>query len=199
MIKTQKKILNKTNEGIIKKSKKIMAYNDYEINDLSYELALKFDERNFCGYYLSLIKTNHIILFSFYHNNDYNSRIIKIDLFFINFTIYYAVNALFYNDNTMHKIYEDEGSFNFIYQLPKIIYSSLISSVLNILLKLLALSQKNIINFKGDKNTKNLGERRKHLFKILNIKFISYFIFSIIFLLFFWYYLSMFCAIYKNT
>ena len=33
----------------------------------------------------------------------------------------------------------------------------------------------------------------------LNIKFILYFIISFLFLLCFWYYLSMFCAIYTNT
>ena len=39
----------------------------------------------------------------------------------------------------------------------------------------------------------------KNLIKILNIKFIFYFIISTIFLLAFLYYLSMFGAIYKNT
>ena len=33
----------------------------------------------------------------------------------------------------------------------------------------------------------------------MGLKFILYFIISIIFLLFFWYYLSMFCTIYRNT
>ena len=49
----------------------------------------------------------------------------------------------------MHKIYEDKGSFNFIYQLPQIIYSSIISAVLNVLLKLLALTEAKILKFKG--------------------------------------------------
>ena len=40
------------------------------------------------------------------------------------------MNAIFFNDETMHKIYEDEGSFNLIYNLPQIIYSSIISGVL---------------------------------------------------------------------
>jgi hypothetical protein len=48
----------------------------------------------------------------------------------------------------MHKIYVDQGSYNFIYQLPQIICSSLISGVLNALFKFLALSQSNILNLK---------------------------------------------------
>ena len=99
----------------------------------------------------------------------------------------------------MHKIYEDEGSFNFIYQLPQIIYSSLISNVLDILLKLLALSEGNILDYKKNKDKKDLGKRKNELNNKLKIKFILYFIISFLLLLIFWYYLSMFCAIYRNT
>ena len=131
IIKTQsnensKKIIRKNNkQQIIKKSKAIMDYDDEEKNSLSYKLALKFDKRSYCEYYISLLKTKHIFMFAFFQSKDYNVRILKIDLFFLNFSIYFTVNALFFNDNTMHKIYEDQGSFNFIYQLPQIIYSSL--------------------------------------------------------------------------
>ena len=176
-----------------------MEYDDEEKNNLKYELALKYDKRTYFEYYLSLLKTQHLFIFSFFYSKDYNSRIIKIDLFFVGFTYYYAINALFFNDNTMHKIYEDEGSFNFIYQLPQIVYSFLISTVLNILLKLLALSEGNILDYKKNKDKKDLNKRTKELNNKLNIKFILYFIISFIFLLFFWYYLSMFCAIYRNT
>ena len=102
----------------------------------------------------------------------------------------------------MHKLYEDEGKFNFIYQLPQILYSSLISIGLNTLLKLLALSQDGIIELKNLKDKKNKGDINKKEVELkdkLSIKFISYFIISTSFLFFFWYYLSMFCAIYRNT
>ena len=190
--------LNK--KDIVMKAKNIMAYNDEEMNNLAYKLALKFDKRSYCEYYLSLIKTKHILIFSFYNNmNNYNSQIIKIDLFFVGFINNFFVNALFFNDDTMHKILEDEGTFDFVYQLPKIIYSTLISTVLNTLLKILALSEGNILNFKKNKNTKDLNKRQEDLNHLLKIKFILYFIISTIFIIFFWYYLSMFCAIYRNT
>ena len=40
---------------------------------------------------------------------------IKVCLFFFSFGLYFTVNTLFYTDSTMHKIYEDNGSFDFIY------------------------------------------------------------------------------------
>ena len=70
--------------------------------------------------------------------------------------------------------------------------------VLNYPLNYLALSNDPIINFK--KNTKiNLLKKSKDLIKILTIKFTFYFIISSLFLLFFWYYISMFGVIYRNT
>ena len=117
----------------------------------------------------------------------------------IKITIYYSVNALFFDDNTMHKIYETKGSFNIEYELPKIIYSSLISAALNFVLKLLALSNNAIIKFKSDKIKNNVDSRKISLENNLKIKFMLYFLISFIFLLFFWYYISMFGAIYKNT
>ena len=113
--------------------------------------------------------------------------------------IYYTVNALFFEDDTMHKIYKSKGSFNLEYQIPIIIYSTLISVVLNTLLGMLALSNNAIIDFKNNKKYDDIIKREKSLIFKLKIKFISYFILGFIFLLFFWYYLSVFSAIYKNT
>ena len=183
----------------LERTKEIMSYNDEELNNLEYELALRYDKRTYCNYYLSLLKTNHIIMFTFFNNSDYNSKIVKIDLFLFNFSLDYAINTLFFNDNTMHQIYEDKGSFNITYQFPQIAYSSLISAVFRIILELLALSEGLILDFKKRKEKKDLKEREKALNHKLKIKFILYFILSTLLLLFFWYYISMFCAIYINT
>ena len=197
--KKQKSLNAKRQRQVLEKAKKIMKLNDTELNDLDYSLAKKLDKRTYCQYYLSLLRTKHAIFFSFFNRNDYNASIIKIDLFFISFTIYYTVNALFFNDDTIHKIYEDEGKFNFIYQLPQIVYSTLISTFLNLLFKLLALSEGQIISFKENKKTNGLKKREDELRKLLKIKFLLFFIFGTIFLISFWYYISMFGAIYTNT
>ena len=124
------------------KNKSNKKFNDYEINSLSYKKALKYDNRTYFQYYFSLLRTKHLLILTFYTYDDYNSRIIKIILFLFSFSLYYAVNALFFTDSTMHKIYEDKGSFNFIYQIPQIFYSSIISSIINIIVKTLSFSEK---------------------------------------------------------
>ena len=199
-------ISNNTNKNIITKNEfrniknvREMIYNERELNELDYELALKNDRRSYCEFYLSLIRTKHDLIFSFCYNNDYNSKIIKIDLFFINFAMNFTINALFFNDDTMHKIYEEKGKFQFLYQLPQIIYSSIISLVIQYFLQLLALSDEGILDFKNNTNIFNINKGRIKLINILKIKFILFCFISTIFLLSFWYYLSMFCAIYVNT
>ena len=184
---------------IIEKVKKIMEYNSRELNQLTYQLAIKYDQRTFSEYYISLIQTKHPLIFSFYSSKDYNSRIIKINLFFSSFVIYYFINTLFFSDNTMHKIYENKGKYKILYRLPQIVYSTLISYVLNALLKVLALSEELILEFKRNKSKKDVNRRKINLTNKLNIRFIFYFIINFIFVMFFWYYLSMFCAIYIHT
>jgi len=191
---------SKTNVSkIIRQVQKIMKYNDDELNNLPYNLAIQHDKRTYCKYYISLLKLNHDLFFSFFVTNDYNSKIIKIDLFFIGFSMFYTINALFYDDDTMHNIYESKGTFDFIYQLPKDFYSSLISMLLNTILKMLALSNDGISGFKKIKSGKNIEKKGNILFIKLKVKFIFYFITSFIFLIIFWYYISMFGVIYKNT
>ena len=183
----------------IEKVKNIMKYTDDEINTLSYELAIQNDKRTFSEYYISLLKTKHNLIYSFFYNNDYNSKIIKMDIFFFGFSIHYIVNALFFNDDTMHKLYLNKGSFKLENQLPIIISSSFISLILNSLLKLLALSNDSIINLKQKSEKENVKERGIILEYKLKIKFILFFAIGSIFLMFFWYYITIFGIIYKNT
>ena len=67
----------------IEKVQNIFESIDDEINNLPYDLALETDKRTYCEYYISLLRTKHKLIFAFCYNGDYNSKIIKIDLFFI--------------------------------------------------------------------------------------------------------------------
>ena len=174
-----------------------MNYNDYELNNLSYKKALKIDKRTYSQYYLSLLRMKHILIFSFYTYTDYNSKYIKIILFLFSFSLSFTITALFFNDTTLHKIYEDQGEYNFIYQIPNILYSTIISSLINIIIKYFSLTEKNILEIKKEKNI--IKGKKFKIFKYLTIKFIIFFILNFLFLLFFWFYLTCFCGIYKNS
>ena len=196
---SKNKIITINEEDIFLKTKEIMKFKEQELNEMDFRPALKYDKRNYCQFYFSLIKTKHDLIFTFCYNNDYNSKIIKIDLFFINFVMNFTINALFFSDDTMHKIYEDKGKFEFLYQLPQMAYSSIISQILYSLFQILGLSEDLILEFKKNKKSIDVLDRKIKLLNRLKMKFILFFIIGAIFLLMFWYYISMFCAIYVNT
>jgi hypothetical protein len=170
-----------------------------ELNDLSYKEALIKDKRTYFEYYLSLVKTKHSLIFSFFPVNDFNSRIIKIDLFLILFVAHFVINALFFTSNTLHKIYMDSGYFNILYQFPQILYSAVISGVINIVAKGLALTENNIIELKQFKDSAKIENKIKDTNSLLIKKFVIYFISGFLSLIFFIYYIACFCAVYENT
>ena len=178
--------------------KEILAYIDVELNELGYKKAFKFDHRTYWLYYFSLLKTKHIF-FQIFDKKDYNSISIKILLLFFNFAANYAVNALFFSDETMHQISEDGGDFNIIYQLPQIVYSTINSMIIDYATSSLSLSQEDVVDIKKHKNLKTLDEKAMRIKKSIRIKTILFFVTNFLFILLFWYYLECFCAVYKNT
>ena len=72
----------------------IKNYNDYEINNLTYNEAKKYDKRGYIDYYFSLLRRKNILIFEFYTYNDYNSRIVKICLFFFFFCIIFYCKCI---------------------------------------------------------------------------------------------------------
>ena len=170
-----------------------------ELNILEYELALETDKRTYLQYYWSLLKKKQLILFTFFPVEDYNLTSIKISLFLMSFSLSFTINGFFFTDETMHNVYENKGVFDFIYQIQQILYSTIICAVINVILKQLSLSEKNILEIKQQKNYKKLCNESKKIEKCINIKFNIFFIVSVLLLLFFWYFISCFCIVYNNT
>jgi len=178
---------------------KPIEYLSYEMNMFPYEEARQNDKRTYFQYYKSLLLINNIVIFSFYSNKDYNPYIIKICIFFFLFASNLVTNALFFNDHIMHEIYKDKGAYNFFCLLPQIIYSVLISSIIGMIIKNSVLSQRNILEIKNENNECNLRPKVITVIKCLIIKFVCFYIITFLFLILFWYYISCFSIVYKNT
>jgi len=172
--------------------------NDYELNWLDYFEAIEIDKRLFNEYYWAILKRRHLLLFSFYPNEDYNMKDIKHALFIVSFALFISISTSFFRDNTMHRIYMDRGIFNF-YHLPRIIYSTIVTSLIIYILKMLSLSEKQILELKKCETKIFAKKKAYYLVKKLDIKFTIFYIISFSLLLFFWYYVGCFCCVYKNT
>ena len=174
-------------------------FTDYELNTLSYDNAQKYDKRNYLEFYISLIKRKHPLIFSFFPLKDYNSRIIKINLFLLYFSMFYFISALLFNETIIHKIYKDGGAYNFLYLIPHILYSFLISHIIITIIKFISLSDRNISEIKKKNYSEKLNEFAFIVKKKLKIKYTCFFILSLVYMGFLWFYLSSFGAVYRNT
>ena len=81
----------------------------------------------------------------------------------------------------MHVIYEEKGKFNFMYQIPQIIYSSLISGLLTFVIRNLSLTEKDIISLKMENNLFLLNKNHRKVLRNIKIKILFYFIISFCF------------------
>ncbi len=187
------------NNTMFYENKKEYKYNEEELNSLDYNKAIIYDKRTYFQYYWFLIKSKQLILFTFVLNNDYNIFNIKLSLLLFSFSLYFTVSALFFEDKTMHKIYESKGNLDFLLRIPNILYSTIISSVITMIIKFLALSNKDILKIKQIKNKEKALKESTKLLSILKIKLNLFFMLCFLFLTFFWYFISAFCAVYENT
>jgi len=178
---------------------KIEDMNDEQMNKLEYEIALIIDKRTYFQYYFSLLKKKQLFLFAFFPNNDYNLTAVKISLLILSFSLYFTINGFFFSDSTMNKINENHGKYNLLFRIPQILYLTIISAIINIILKWLSLSEKQILSIKKEKHYSNAINTSNSIIKCLKVKIAIFFSLSFLLMLFFWYFISCFCAIYKNT
>ena len=165
---------------------------EYELNNAEFQKA-KSDDRSFKQLYWSLLKIKQLFIFTFYTYTDGNLRIIKIGLFILFIAFYFAFTALFFNDSIMRQIYLYIGNTNAAIYIPSIILSSLSCLIMSLVVKILSLSERDLYRLKQDKKLCNTIKRK------MKIKAIVLFGISILLIMLFWYYVSAFCAVFKNS
>ena len=183
------KIIHNFNNEDDKETININNMKDYEINILPYKKAKKYDKRTFFQYYISLIKTKYILFLSFLLNDDFYSMYIYRCMLINSFILFYLFNTIFFTEEIIHEIYINK---KYKINISQIIFSTLISSLIITLVRYLALPN----NF--DKIEK---EKSKIKIKLKNFKcnVILVFVLMYIFIIFSWYYSSVFCAVYRNS
>ena len=170
---------------------------NYEINNLEFDAAKQLDKRNFIEIYWSMLKREHMVIFTFISKDDHNIRFVKYSKFVFLLCSDMAINVFFFSDDTMHKMYLESGKYNLIQQIPQIIYSTIISQLIEIFLCYLSLTDKHYYQIKDCKNIKKnslIG-----IIKCIKIKISFFFIFTSLLFIFYWYFIASFCSVYQNT
>ena len=184
---------SKENYHGVDSAKKDIVLNEYELNNTDYETALEKDQRSFKEIYWSFLKRKQLFIFTFYTYTDYNLRIIKITLFLLFISFYFAFTALFFNDSLMRQIYIYRGDTRAALHIPNIILSSLCCLLINLIINLISLNGRDIYKIK--KEPKISEQIKKYIkIKILILFFVSFALIGLC-----WYYISAFCAVFKNS
>ena len=181
-----------------KKPKTQKKLDSFQLNNLEYDEAIIYDKRTFIRTYFDLLCREHKIIFTFFICNDYNILYIKYARFIFLFSTDMAMNVFFFSDESMHKIFLNYGKYNFIQQIPQIVYTTIISQLMEIFLCYLSLTDKHVYAIKNS-NQALKGKKTQNILKCIKYKLVSFFIFTFIIFGTYWYIVSVFCAVYQNT
>ena len=189
------------NQLIDEKDENVYTFeNDYELNMLNFDQALQCDNREFCDIYCSLVKNKQLVCFSLFDFNSYNSPIIKKVIFFLSFIYHYGINSFFFTDDILDNIFVGEGKYDPMILTPNAVYSAMVTTVLiKLIVDFLVLTEKKVLQIKNETTEEKANEEKKHLMKITCIKLSAFFFINIALLIFFWFYLTCFNAVYPNT
>ena len=171
---------------------------NFQLNNLSYIEACRYDKRPFLKIYWSVLMREHILLFTFLSRNDYNLFYIKIERFLVLLCTQMAMNGLFFSDESMNKANKSDD-YNFVQQLPKIIFSLIATHIIEVLLCYLSMTDIAIYKIKELSKSKRNEEQIVDTIKCMKRKLVGFFIATFLLFLFYWYFISAFCAVYQNT
>ena len=110
-----------------------------------------------------------------------------------------AMNIFFFTDDSMHKIYKNYGKWNFVQNIPQIIYSLLVSQGIQVLICFLTLTDKYFYQIKRSKFEQSNSIEIFKILKCIKIKLCIFYVITFVLFIFYWYAVTSFCAVYKNT
>ena len=172
----------------------------YDIQNADYEEAIFYDKRGYIKMYWGFLVDTQIILGTFCTDNHLDLFVIKLSFFVFTFQISFFLNALFYTDDYISDAYHNNGVLDFISGLPKSVYSYIATLITTNLLRMLSSSKNELLRLIIEKlRYKSYINLIQIKLDKLRIKLIVYFIIVFLFSFIFLYYVTAFCAVYKNS
>ena len=173
----------------------------YDMLDMNYEEAILYDKRGYFKMYWGYLVDTQIILGTFCTDNYLDLLIIKLSFLVFTFQISFFLNAFFYTDEYISDAYHNDGLLDIISGLPKSIYSYIATLITTNLLRILSNTKSELMRLikEKQKNNKNYLYLIHEKLSKLKKKLIVYFILVFLLNLFFAYYVTAFCAVYKYS
>ena len=179
---------------IIPGHKKKEFFANSELNVLEYEHSFDCDTRSFSGIYASIIKEENNIIFSFsFCADDYNLSFAKFSFFLLQLILHLTVICLFFGDYTINNIYDKKNKFDVAYMIIPMLLTFGICLIINIPLRILVKSNNNVLDIKYENCTYEHGKT------IIRTKIFFYFFIGFIIMIFGFFLVSIFSAVYTNS
>ena len=172
-----------------------------DLDDMDYDDAIRKDKRTYCQYFSDRIKTEQIILSTFFKYEILKPISIKIILLIINFDLYLIVNGLFFNENYISDLLHSSSDtiYSFINRiLDRIIIITITGIIINYIIEFFFVKEnklKKIFKIEGE-NSMKLKYEVLQIIKNIYIRYNIFIIISGILLVFSLYYIFCFNNVY---
>jgi hypothetical protein len=171
------------------------------VDEMDYDDAIQERKKKFFIYFLDRIKSQHILINSFFILNNIIPKSIKILLFLTQVDLYLLFNAMFYNEDYISEIFhnENETFFGIIKRsINNYIYVTFVGTIIKCLINLFFIKEKKYIRIL--KRAKSITELNSEIYLFsqkLRRGYKYFIIISICFTIFSWYYISCFYNVYQ--
>ena len=205
--------VNANNSG-----KKEILHSNIKLNIYNFDEAIIYEQRSYFRIFFIYLISKENLLNLIFFNPPLELKPLRFCIFIFNYTCDLALNALFYLSQNISDKYHYSGPnrifFSLINNLTKSIASTIVGYILLFIFTSLSQSRDTIIKifrtqdnllkkdktYKVDDETKiKISNEIEKILKCLKIKIICFVIFELLLSLFFFYYVTAFCHVYKST
>ena len=191
---------------------------NYILDNYNYDQAIKYEKRSFWRIYFICLLSKENIINTFFFKSPLEIQPLRLSIFLFSYACDFALNALFYLNQKISEKYHYDGDslylFIFINNMTIILSSTVFSYLLEKFLDSLTNSKgaiEQLFRIEEKKMRKNnkykvnsiqkkiILKKLLKIYKIMKIKIICYIIIQFLIMLFFLYFITAFCEVYKNT
>ena len=171
------------------------------VEEMVYDDAIQKEKKIFFGYFIERIKSQHLLVNSFFILDNIRPKSIKILLFLTQMDLYLLFNAMLYNEDYISEIFhsENESFYDIVKRsINHYIYINFVGKITKCIMNLFFIKEKKYIRIL--KRAKNITELNGELYLFtqkLRRGYKYFIIISICFIIISWYYISCFNNVYQ--
>ena len=195
----------------------IPSNSNYYLDNYNYDEAIRYETRSYLRILFIFLMKTEKILYTFVYEQPLELKYLRISIFLFYISTIIFLNAFFYLSNNISDKYHYKGSNLFLFSLTNNMAICVVSAVLALIIiyffQILIQSTNQIKRlFKDEEELmkknkkykvhsvkKEIKNKIEDILKYLKIKIIIFFATEIIIMLFFLYYITGFCQVYKST